>query len=289
MPAAADSPAKLTVDEQGRVTSELAEAEDPVDVEVEIDFAKSEDSAQVNRLKSELLVSLWWARDLLEKQKVKVIATRPGVPSKKTFKSTKVVVTEEVAAYELVLVPVVKGLEAVQQKTKSTGAVPVEMTMHKNSTKVVAETEGESVPKAETEGQSVPKAETEGEKVTKEETVPLYLIPMAVQTDGKDRFMPAYWCVKQGASDEANMARDEVDVNAILSLLSGDEQRSSARTLRNRHATFSVPVMTNTKALEAGTELVFPGQKTPEKSYHKKSRWLATATTEFQSEFMKRE
>ena len=77
MPAAADSPAKLTVDEQGRVTSELAEAEDPVDVDVEIDFEESEDSAEVNRLKSELLVALWWARDLLEKQLVKVIAPRP--------------------------------------------------------------------------------------------------------------------------------------------------------------------------------------------------------------------
>ena len=117
----------------------------------------------------------------------------------------------------------------------------------------------------------------------------LYLIPMAVQTDGKDRFMPAYWCVKHGPSDEANMARDEVDVDAILSLLSSDERKASARTLRNSHAKFTVPVMTNTKALEAGTELVFPSQKTPEKSHHEQKGWLAQATREFKSEFGKRE
>ena len=161
------------------------------------------------------------------------------MPSKKTFLRTKVVVMEDIAAFELVLVPVVKGTEAVVQKTGGkSAAVAVEMTMHKKSTLVGAAARGESA-------------------AAIEERMTLYLIPMLVQTGGKERLMPPYWCVKHGPSEDANMARDEVDVDALVQVISSDERRSSARPSNFNNARFTVPVMTITKALLAGTELVF--------------------------------
>ena len=97
--AVVESPAKLTVDEVGRVTSVPAVASQKqkvVDEEVEIDFTQSEESADIGRLKSELLVGVWMARDLLKKPPVKVFGIRPNVPGKKTFARTKVVVTRDV-------------------------------------------------------------------------------------------------------------------------------------------------------------------------------------------------
>ena len=146
-------------------------------------------------------MGLWMARDLLPTPPVKVIGIRSGAPSKKTFTRTKVVVTRDVAPFEVVLVPVVKSLEAVVQKSlgKST-AVAVAMTQNFSNTPA---------------GQ---------------DPTTLYLIPMMVHTEGKDRFMPPCWCVKHDVP--ANMARDEVDVDAILSLLSSDEKRSQARAVK---------------------------------------------------------
>jgi hypothetical protein len=230
---------------------------------VEIDFQQTEESAEVSRLKGELLAAVWMARDLLAKPPVRVIGCRSATASKaskKTFSRTKVVTMRDVAAFELVLVPVVKGLEAVVTKTGGkTSAVAVDMTRHKMITPV-------------------------GGGAAIEDVMTLYLIPMAVQTEGKDRFMPPFWCVKQASRDDANMAMDEVELDGIFSILSSDETRSNVRPAKNDTAKWSVPVMTNIKALPEGTELVFPKASAPEKeSTPKQKTWLSNATMEFKA------
>jgi hypothetical protein len=151
-------------------------------------------------------------------------------------------------------------LEAVVTKTGGkTSAVAVDMTRHKMITPV-------------------------GGGAAIEDVMTLYLIPMAVQTEGKDRFMPPFWCVKQASRDDANMAMDEVELDGIFSILSSDETRSNVRPAKNDTAKWSVPVMTNIKALPEGTELVFPKASAPEKeSKPKQKTWLSTATMEFKA------
>ena len=67
--------------------------------------------------------------------------------------------------------------------------------------------------------------------------------------------MPPYWCVKH--EGPANMVRDEVDVNDILSILCSDEKKSQARAVRNSVPKFTVPIMTNIMELPAGTKLLY--------------------------------
>ena len=249
--AVTESPAKLTVDEQGRVAeSEAMVVLPPTEEEVKVDWAATESSAEVGRLKSELLCSLWMAQDLLTQPPVSVIGIIPAVPNKKTFVRVKVVLTRDVAAFELVLVPVVKGLEAVVQKTGGkSAAVSVEMFKQNG------------------------------------EAMMLHLLPMAVQTDTKERFMPPYWCVQHGPREVANMESDEVEVDAILSLLSKDSKKSEQRTSRNDTDKFTVPVMTNPRPLLRGTELVFP--KAPEREKSKTTvspTWLGEASKELKKE-----
>ena len=115
----------------------------------------------------------------------------------------------------------------------------------------------------------------------------LYLLPVAMQTDGPARFMPPYWCVHHGMPQAANMERDEVDVDVILSLLSNDEKKSQARPAKNTAPKFTVPVMTNTKALLNGTELVFPKateKEKPNANESKTTTWLAKAQKDLKSE-----
>ena len=268
--AVVDSPAKLQVDKHGRVTMIPKVAENAVvDQEMEIDFEQTFASAEVSRLKSELVLGLWMARDLLSKPPVKVIGIRSGTPGKKTFIRTKVVVTRDVAAFEVTLVPVVKSLEAVVQKALGkSAAVEVALTPNFSSTPEGAQAQSKSV-------------------AAIQDPTTLYLIPMMVQTEGKERFMPPYWCVRHEVPGEAiNMASDSVDIDAILSMLSSDEPRSQARPVKNSLAKFTVPIMTNIKALPNGTELLFPkptGVEKPAKaSNHRQQKsWLASATAEF--------
>ena len=113
----------------------------------------------------------------------------------------------------------------------------------------------------------------------------LHLIPMANQTDSKERFMPPYWCVQHGSRDLANMESDEVDVDAILSLLSKDSKKSDARPTKNDTDKFTVPVMTNTRPLLRGTELVFPKAPKKEKTKtHSSPTWLGEASKEMKKE-----
>ena len=261
------SPAQLTVDEVGRVTGVPAVVphQVPENVEEEIDFAKTEESADLGRLKSELLVGVWMARNLLEKPPVKVFGIRGLAAGKKTFLHTKVVVTRDVAAFEVVLVPMVKGMEAVTQKAGGkSSAVAVEM-INPSSSKPVP---------------------GDGESPLAFKTT-LYLIPCRVDADGKDRFMPPSWCVKQGTREEANMASDEVDVDAMLTLLYSDELKSQVRPSINNTVQFPIPVMTNFRALPKGTELVFAKAAVAEKPQNKKDRpktWLPGATIEFKAD-----
>ena len=87
------------------------------------------------------------------------------------------------------------------------------------------------------------------------------------------------------------MVWDELDVDAILTLLSSDEQRSSVRPTLENTATFPIPVMTNCKALLQGTELVFakdPVTEQPQKSQTKSKTWLAGASREFKCDLVKK-
>ena len=118
---------------------------------------------------------------------------------------------------------------------------------------------------------------------------------MKVHVEGKERFMPPYWCVwKPETPDEENMETDEVDVNAILSLQSGDLTRAQVRPAKNSAPGFTVPVMTNTKALPAGTELLLQpatGQKEKagkENSQRSETTWLDGAKKEFRKEFQEK-
>jgi hypothetical protein len=99
--------------------------------------------------------------------------------------------------------------------------------------------------------------------------------------------MPPYWCVKHGSRDDANMASDDLEVDAIFSILSSDERRSQVRPAKNDTAKFTVSVMTNIKALPEGTELVFPKATAPEKESTKQKTWLSNATMEFKRECAK--
>lgn len=215
--------------------------------------------------------------ELLKQPPVKVFGIRPGVAGKKTFVRTSVVVTRDVAAFEVVLVPLVKGVESVTQKAGGkSAAVAVEMINPSSSTPEPRE--GES---------SLAKKDS---AAASKHTTTLYLIPCRVDTETKDRFMPPFWCVKHGASQDANMERDEVEVDAILRLLTGNEQKSSARPSTNPTSMFSIPVMTNFKALLKGTELVFAKTdevEKPKKKQEKSTTWLAGATKEFKADMKK--
>ena len=65
--AVVDSPAKLQVDKHGRLTKEprVATENAVVDQEMEIDFEQTYASAEVSRLKCELVLGLWMAQDSL--------------------------------------------------------------------------------------------------------------------------------------------------------------------------------------------------------------------------------
>ena len=127
--------------------------------------------------------------------------------------------------------------------------------------------------------------------VASNHTTTLYLIPCRVVAENKTRFMPPFWCVKQGTRDEANMVCDELDVDAILTLMSSDEQKSQVRASVNNTAKFPIPVMTNCKALLQGTELVFakdPVTEQPKKPQTNVKTWLAGASREYKSDQVKK-
>ena len=246
-----------TYDKQGKLLlpEGVVTTPQPTETDVVIDLENSESSAEIARSKAELMVALWRARDLLAPPPVKVIGVKPAVPSRKTFVRTKVVLTQDVAPFELVLVPVVKNLESVVQKTGGKSAAVKVLKMKPN-----------------------------GELIT------LYLLPLTVHSEGKERFMPPYWCVHHGTHDAANMVSDELDVNGILTLASQDETKSRTRMTKNEDDKCTVPVMTNPTSLLKGTEIIFKRYEpsAPPSKPHQPVTWLGVESKEFKRELAKK-
>ena len=123
----------------------------------------------------------------------------------KTFTATKVTVTHDVAAYEVVLVPVVRGLEAVVAASPPKfGSVPV----------TVEDRRGE--------------------------LVHLALLP-ATRCQEDVRFMPPLWCVDKRDGEEPNMEMDTIDLNLILSILHPNEDKAVSRPARNVTSNIQIP------------------------------------------------
>ena len=87
------------------------------------------------------------------------------------------------------------------------------------------------------------------------------------------------------------MASELLGVDAILTLLSSDEQKSSARPTVHDAAQCTIPIMTNIKPLLNGTEIVFAKVAAPEKpkpKFVRQQTWLVGATKEFRQELSKK-
>ena len=141
--------------------------------------------------------SLWTADDLLPRQPMKVLGVPPQEPGKKTFTRTKVIATRDMAARELCLLPVVRGIEAVVIASQiKAGAIPVEVDLT-------------------------------GDKV-----VELAVLPMARYGE-EDRFMPPFWCVARGNYEDANMEMETLDLDSITSIMPEDKERAAVRSADN--------------------------------------------------------
>ena len=79
--------------------------------------------------------------------------------------------------------------------------------------------------------------------------------------------------------------RDTVDVDAILSVHSENEEKIEVRRTKSDTEKFTVPIMTNKKALKQGTELILPKPvETENRRPPKLMTWLAAATREMKQE-----
>ena len=113
--------------------------------------------------------------------------------------------THDVAAYEVVLVPVVRGLEAVVAASPpKLGSVPV----------TVEDRRGE--------------------------LVHLALLP-ATRYQEDVRFMPPFWCVDKRDGEDSDMEMDTIDLNLILSILHPNEDKAESRPVRNATPTIHIP------------------------------------------------
>ena len=227
------SPAKVTVDDDGKVVSGGLDVpgsgQDAASQKKKITHDLINTTTDTMRAKCELLTALYLANDAFKEKAlatVEVIGTRAAdATSKKVYETVQVFVTRDVAAYELVLVPIVKGLEAIHTVDK----------------------------KAKARERDVP-ATVLGED---NNPIEFLLRDMTVQTEDAERFMPPYWCVRHGVASKVNMEREEMNAEVLVRHLSKDAIRGKSRNPKNVADNWSIPVMTNAKALAKGAELWF--------------------------------
>ena len=208
------------MDASGRVVRSSMPRAQESEVNAKIEWHASLQSAQINVERCSVVKALWAAHSLVQAQPVQISGVRGKV---RGYASTKVILTKDVAPYELALVPVVKGPEAVVTKTtQKTTVLRVSVT---------------------------PRRFEEGEPTSTD----LFILPSTSQKDD-DLFMPPYWCMASTV-DEHNMEIVEIQLSAILSVLDSDEEVRKARNWQNDHESYTVPIATNSKFLTKGTEL----------------------------------
>ena len=200
----------------------------------------SQQHAAVNIVKIRLAEAIWVAHRLLPAQPVQVIGVAAKADQKKFFQKTMVVAEKDLESQELCLLPLVKGLEAIAQQGYKAGALEVEMPHPWDAS----------------------------------ESIELLVLPITrYQEEG--RFMPPFWCVERGDEQVANMTMQEIDVDYIQTLMVENTTAREVRKPENGTTKVTVPIMTNTKAITKGAELIIarPNPKSKIKPEKQATAW----------------
>ena len=240
-------PVPVRLDAVGRAVpeSDVVASADATVEEIVVAWEATETEGYINAARCAVVTALWKVKALQQTPPVQVLAV-PG--KKKPFHNTKVVVTRDVAIGELVLLPLVRGPEAVVTKTSHKASViSVNATMPSGREQEL-------------------------------------FILSSCHCAEKDRFMPPFWCA--ALSFEPNMKFSTLDLNSIETVLSDSADSNLTSLWKNNVCQFEVPIATNVRMLMSGEEVLLPKEKkvTEKRNSQTAVDWMTVAKRELRED-----